>query len=96
MSMSIDRMEQMLNITTQYKSRKNMTDEELEEHKRLVYKRNNRRAYLRKKLIKQEEQAKQQGNKVSKAENRRKEVKPHFNILFLFRVLVSLANNTHK
>ena len=49
-------MEQMLNVNTHYKSRKNMTEVELEEHIGLVYKRNNRRAYLRKKLLKQEEE----------------------------------------
>ena len=46
MPMSIEEMEKQLHISTHYKSRKNMTDEELEEHIRLVYKRNNRRYYL--------------------------------------------------
>ena len=50
MSKSIEEMEIMLNIQTESKSRKNMTDEELQEHIRLVYKRNNRKYYLRKKL----------------------------------------------
>lgn len=50
-NLSIEEMEKKLNISTRYKSRKNMTDEELEKHIRLIYKRNNRRAYLRKKLM---------------------------------------------
>ena len=55
-NLSIEQMEKILNICTQYKSRKNMTEDELEEHIRLVYKRNNRRHYLRKKLMKQQEE----------------------------------------
>ena len=54
--LSIEEMEKKLNIRTQYKQRRYMTEGELEEHIRLVYKRNNRRAYLRKKLLKQEEE----------------------------------------
>ena len=47
--MSIEQMESKLNISTRYKSRQHMTDQELEEHIREIHKRNNRRAYLRKK-----------------------------------------------
>ena len=49
MPMSIEEMEKQLNISTRYKSRKSMTDEELKEHVRIVYQRNNRGYYLRKK-----------------------------------------------
>ena len=52
-NLSIEQMEAKLNIHTQYKSRKSMTEDELQKHIRMVYKRNNRRAYLRKKLMKQ-------------------------------------------
>ena len=59
-SLSIEEMEKKLNISTKYKSRKDMTDEELQEHIRLIYKKNNRRHYLRKKLMKQEQAKKEE------------------------------------